>query len=159
MKVNWLSHVVKTLLVVFGIGVIYVAVVSMPGAAKYFSSIFPEIAYAATPLLILSEGMLALLLLGTALIFQMLLLFDRNGVLTPVFIQKLCWLRILCVIALVLIVGVFAYLGVLGGPGPGVGIIMLGVIFSIGMLIAALTFFHNIVEEGMQFREDVEWTV
>lgn len=94
-----ISHFVKSLLVLFGILVVFVAIDILPTLADQFVGMDAALLPLKQPVLFLSEGLLFLLLLGLGVIFYMLLLFDRRAYFTRSFSGSLTILIILCILA------------------------------------------------------------
>lgn len=159
MKVNRASHVLKVLLILFAIGALFAGFYVMPAMAVDWAGMYPDLAYAKIPILLLCEVLLVLLLIGIGIIMSLLLKFDCGLTFSKKFIRGLEWLVGLCIVASIGLVGLYLFLRMHGGPGPLVAIIMIAVIFIIWIVAAVIMLIRAIVNKALVYKNDYDLTV
>lgn len=149
MQVNITSNILKILLILFSIGVIFFGVYVLPSIAEEMSDMYPELAYAKLPILVICELMLVLLLTGIGIILYLLILIDRNLTFSFGFIR---WLEILagmCMTASVGVISLFLYMRTFGGPGPFLSLIMIGITLIVWILAAVIILVRAMVKKAI----------
>lgn len=159
MKRQMASNVLKILLILFGFGVIFFGTYVLPRMANEMSVFYPELEYAKMTVLGISELLLGLLILGIVIIMSLLKKFDQNNTFTFKFTKGLEILVGLCVLASVGLIGLFLFLYWIGGPGPLLSLIMIGLIFIIWIVSAVIMLIRSIVIESMTYKDDYDLTV
>lgn len=159
MKINQASNVLKILLILFAIGVIFFGSYVLPLMAEEVIYNEPELEYAKLPILIACELLIVLLLIGIGTIMHLLVLFDRNLTFTSRFIKGLERLAVMCVVASSGIIILFKYMASFGGPGPLIGLIMVGVTFIIWIVATVITLIRAIVKKSIIYKDDYDLTV
>ncbi|NLC54748.1 MAG: DUF2975 domain-containing protein [Erysipelothrix sp.] len=159
MKPKYASNGLKVLLILFGVGVAFVGVYVLPIMALQMTEAYPEIAYAKTPILIISELLLILLLIGIATILYLLKVFDKGKTFTSDFTKGLTALVLMCLVAALGVFGIFMYTSSLGGPDPLSALIMIGAIFVILIVGSVILLVKTIVKESITYKTDYDLTV
>lgn len=154
-----ISHFVKSLLVLFGILVVFVASDILPTLADQFVGMDAALLPLKQPVLFLSEGLLFLLLLGLGVIFYMLLLFDRRAYFTRSFSGSLTILIILCILADGLSLFLLGVLYFYGGPGPAASMFLVAAIFVITILALVFLLLRQIILRGKSIQDENELTI
>ena len=159
MKVKNASNSLKVLLILFSIGVVLLGVYILPRMAENMLSVYPELVHAKSPVLIMCEVLLSLLLLGLGNIMYLIILFDRDSTFTLKFTRALDLLIGLCLIATLGLVILFKYVSTLGGPGPLPSIVMVGMIFVILIIAMVISLIRAIVNKTIFYKNDYDLTV
>lgn len=159
MKENAASHVLKALLLLFAVGAIFAGAYVVPALAEESVYYYPELSYARTPLLILCESLIFLLLAGIAVIVVLLRTFDRGDTFSRRFIRGLDLVFVLCILASLGVAGALWFLGSLGGPGPMLWLLMMGLILLIWIVAAVIMLIRTIVGKAMVYKDDYDLTV
>lgn len=149
LKVSVVSNVLKVLLILFSIGVICFGAFVLPIIAEEMGEMYPEIAYAKLPILLICELLLVLLLVGIGIIMYFLIQFDRNLLLSSGFVRGLEILAGMCMAASVGVIGLFLYMNTFGGPGPFLTLIMIGIILIIWILAAVIILLRTMVKKAI----------
>lgn len=159
MKVNIASNILKILLIIFALGVIFWGVYVLPIMAEQQASMYPEIEYAKLPILIVCQVLLGLLLVGIGMIIYLLLIFDHGKTFSQTFIRGLEILSVMCIIAAAGVIFLLYFLKSLGGTGPLIGLIMVGVLFIILIVASVIMLIRSIVKKAMIYKDDYDLTV
>lgn len=159
MKTSKASNALKILLTIFSLGVVFIATYALPIIAEEMIEVYPELINAKVSILIITELLLFLLLLGVGVIFYLLVLFDRNLTFTLKFTRGLEVLVGMCIIAVIGIVILFQYLSLFGGPGPLNALIMIGMIFVILIVAMVIILIRAIVKKTIVYKTDYDLTV
>ena len=159
MKINTASNVLKILLILFSIGVIFFGAYILPLMAEEMAIAEPEVAYAKLPILITSELLLVLLLSGVGVIMYLLVLFDRDLTFTLRFTRGLEILVGMCIVASIGGIGLLWYMTTFNGPGPLLGLIMVGAIFIIWIVATVIMLVRAIVKKSIIYKNDYDLTV
>ncbi len=126
---------------------------------KQMATSEPEVAYAKLPILITSELLLVLLLSGVAVIMYLLVLFDRDLTFSLKFTKGLEILVGMCIVASIGGIALLSYMTTFGGPGPLLGLIMVGAIFLIWIVAAVIMLVRAIVKKSIIYKNDYDLTV
>ena len=110
MKTKIESLILKILLSIFALGTIVVSIYILPSIAKEMILIYPILQQAKLTTFYISEFLLVLLLIGIVIIIYLLRLFDNGLTFTPKFLKGLEVLVIMCIIAFVGILSLYAYI-------------------------------------------------
>ncbi len=159
MKENAASHVLKILLLLFAVGAIFAGAYVVAALADQSVYYYPELSYARTPLLILCESLILLLLIGIVVILFLLRAFDRGNTFSRCFIQGLDLVFILRLVASLGVAGALWFLGSLGGPGPLLWLLMAGLTLLIWIVAAVIMLIRTIVRKAMVYKDDYDLTV
>lgn len=157
MKVT--SNALKILLILFSVGVIFFGVYVLPILAEEIRVIYPELTYAKLPILVICELLLALLLAGIGIIMYLLILFDRNLLFSQGFIRGLEVLAGMCILASVGVIGLFLYMDSIGGPGPLLSLIMIGVSTIVLILAAVIILLRVTVKKAIVSKCNLDLTI
>lgn len=159
LKVNTASNILKILLIVFAIGAIFFGTYILPIIAEQMAVSEPEVGYAKMPILITCQLLIVLLLIGIGIIMYLLVLFDRDCTFTLKFTKGLEVLVIMCIIASIGIMVLLSYTTTFGGPGPLLGLIMVGAIFIIWIVATVIMLIRAIVKKSIIYKNDYDLTV
>ena len=159
MKINTASNILKILLILFSIGVIFFGTYILRILAQEMAIAEPEVAYAKLPILISSELLLLLLLTGVGVIMYLLVLFDRDYTFTLKFTKGLELLVGMCIVASIGGIALLWYMTTFGGPGPLLGLIMVGAIFIIWIVATVIMLVRAIVKKSITYKNDYDLTV
>ena len=159
MKVNIASNILKILLFLFAIGVLFIGVYVLPILAGEMVALYPELEYAKLPILMTSEILLVLLLIGIGIIMYLLVVFDRGLTFSAKFIRGVEVLVAMCLVASIGVIGIFQYMTTFGGPGPLLSLLMIGITFIIWIVAAVIMLIRAIVKKAIVFKDDYDLTV
>lgn len=154
-----LSNSLKVLILIIMICSLFGIFYILPRIGKELAREWEEIAYAYSTMLILSESLVAIFIIGLANIIFMLRLFDKNEAYSKIFIKGLNFLAFLCVVASLIIIVMFGYLKTIGGPGPLLGVILMTTILLILVLANVLLLIKAIIKDTIKYKEDSELTI
>ena len=159
LKINTASNILKILLIIFAIGVIFLGFYVLPTLAEEMVYIYPELEYAKSPILLICEVLLLLLLSGIGIIMKLLIIFDRGLTFSLRFTKGLEILVGMCIVASIGIVVLLQYMHTFGGPGPLLGLIMVGLTFIIWILASTISLIRAIVKNAIAYKDDFDLTV
>ncbi len=159
MKSKFASHALKILLTGFGFGVIFSGIVVLPSMANEMAMIYPQLLDAKFTILLISELLLLLLIVGIMIIMYLLSIFDKGDTYTFKFTRGLEILFVLCLIATLGVLILFYYLSAYGGPGPLIALVMAGVTFVILIVATVIMLVRAIVIESITYKTDYDLTV
>lgn len=159
MKINMASNILKVLLIIFAIGIIFFGTYVLPLIADLQVDYFPELEYAKEPILLGSQALLLLLLIGIGIIMYLLIIFDFGSVFTLKFIRGLEILVGMCIVASLGIIVLFRYMTYFGGPGPALSLAMVGTIIFIWILGSVIMLIRAIVKNAITYKTDYDLTV
>lgn len=159
LKISTASNILKILLILFAIGVLFFGSYVLPIMAEEMAISEPEVEYAKLPILIACELLIALLLIGLGNIMYLLLLFDRDATFTLKFTRGLEILVGMCIVASLGTIMLLSYIKTFGGPGPLLGLIMVGVIFIIWIVASVIMLIRAIVKKSIIYKNDYDLTV
>lgn len=159
MKVNLASNILKVLLVLFASLAGFIGIYVLPLMAEEMREMYPEIEFAKLPILISSELLLVLLLIGIGIIMYLLIVFDRGHTFSSKFVKGLETLVGMCIFVSIAIISLFLYMNTFGGPGPMITLVMVGTTFIIWIVAAVMMLIRAIVKKAMVFKDDYDLTV
>lgn len=159
MTVKNASRSLKVLLLLFGLGLVFLGASVLPKLADEMLVLYPHLQAAKLPILWMSELLLLLLLFGLGNIMYLILLFDKDLTFSSKFTKALELLIFLCMVAVVGILVLFQYISRLEGPGSLPSIIMIGVLFIILILVMVIVLIRAIVNETIVYKSDYDLTV
>lgn len=159
MKVKVASFLVKFLISVMIVLSILLIFYILPIFADQVSQDWQEIIYLKQPLLLLSQGLMSIFIVGLIIIIYLIHLFDKGRTFSKEFVQKVNWLVVLCVIAVIGLIVSFVLFANEGGPGPGGVIVLFPLILAIGIVAAVLTLISSVITQAITLKEENELTV
>lgn len=152
------SHVLKILILIFMVASLFLGYYILPMIAEEGASNFPEMLHLKTPLLVGSQLMVFMFIVGLGLIIYLLILFDQNRVFSPNFTKTLNLLAILCFLASIGVLIILLVLGAFGGPGPGL-LFLLPLLLTIIIVGNAFMFFAKVINEAILYKQENDLTV
>lgn len=159
MKVNLASNILKVLLVLFANLAVFIGVFIMPLLAGEMLALYPELEYVKLPLLISTELLLVLLLIGIGIMMYLLIVFDRGHTFSSKFVKGLEILVGMCIVVSIGIISLFLYMNSFGGPGPMISLIMVSTTVIIWIVAAVMMLIRAIVRKAMVYKDDYDLTV
>lgn len=159
MKTRWISDTVKALLLLLIVFSIFIMIYPLPIITQEMVRDWQEIAYLHIPMLLISESMLAMFVIGLITIWYLLYLFDHDRTFTYAFTSKIGWIIALCIIVNIEIILAFILLWLEGGPGPGVSLLLVSLFLCISILGAVLYLVSHIIKLAIEMREETALTI
>jgi|LFRM01.1.fsa_nt_gb peptidoglycan/LPS O-acetylase OafA/YrhL len=159
MKVKYVSHFVKFLILVLLAFSALIVVYVLPLSAHQIAQSWEEIDYLKEPLLLIGQLLMLLFMAGLIIILNLLYKFDKGRAFTFEFAKKVNWLAIMCAISVLFIIVIFFVLASLGGPGPGMALMLIGMGIVISILGSVLHLISIIIKQACSYKEEIDLTV
>lgn len=159
MKSRIQSHILKVLLGLLIIVSLFFMFFILPMAAQEFANDWKEIAHLQLPILIITQIMMALFIIGLVIIIYLLIKFDKKEVFTIQFTKGLQLIGILCILAVAGLISVGLLLSNEGGPGPGLAMMIIGLSLVLIILGNALSLFAQVINQAITYKQENELTV
>lgn len=159
MKKQWISHVLKALILMFGLVTLIFMVSIWPIVAQQYLLFSPELGYLYWPLLILSESLLILFLVGLSITMYLLVLYDRHQHISLRFVRLLRVLYSLCAVAAVVIAGVLVYLIFFAIVGPGESIFLSLTFLLVSVVGSVIYLIKNVISETIEYKQEMDMVI
>lgn len=159
MKNNIFSNILKVLLILFSIVAILFGIYVLPTIASEQLELYPELSYARLPVLLISESLLVLLLVGIGVIVYLLIVFDRGLTFSSKFTKGLEILVGMCILASIGIMILFYYINSIGRLGLLLGFTMAATTIFTWILASVIMLIRAIVKNAITYKTDYDLTV
>lgn len=159
MKTKIESIILKILLLVFGLGTMFVGVYVLPLIAEEMISMYPTFENSKLTTLYIGQSLLVLLLIGIVTIIYLLRLFDKGQTFNTKFLKGLEALVIMCLIAFIGILSLYIYISSFGGPDPLTALTMISVAIFTLILATVIMLIRAIVKNAITYKTDYDLTV
>lgn len=159
MKQIFPTRVLRILLILLFLVSLFIFAYVLPLAAAEQRGYYPELAHIEQPMLFVTRLLTILFMAGLGIIIRMTRLFDKSLVYTQPFLRLLRILTGLGFAAAAGVTGVFFFLSQYGGPGPALGLLMIGGTLCILIVSVVFLLIHRIIRDAMEYKEIFDTTV
>lgn len=159
MKTKIESVILRILLLVFGLGTVFVGFYVLPSIAEEMIFTYPALENARRTTLYISQSLLVLLLIGIVVIIYLLRLFDNGLTFSIKFLRGLEVLIIMCLTAFIGMLSLYIYISSFGGPDPLTALTMVSVAIFTLILAAVIMLIRSIVKNAITYKTEYDLTV
>ena len=98
-------------------------------------------------------------IIGCSVIISLMFLFDASKTFTTNFTKRITYLIVLSGLVSFNFFVIYFLLTREGGPGPGLAILIIGVLMCIDVLMAVLYLIRHTINESIEMREERKLTI
>lgn len=159
MKKKGISNLLKVFILLFMIFTLAFMSFIWPELAKQSLEFYPEVGFLYWPLILLSQGLLALFIVGLVIILYLLVLYDRDQHLSHRFVQLLKVLVAFCVIAVIVVSGVFIYFNANQIMSPGAGLLLVVMFLLVAVVGLVILLIKSVIEKTIEYKEEMDMVI
>lgn len=159
MKKRGISNLLKVFILLFMIFTLAFMSFIWPEVAKQSLGFYPEVGFLYWPLILLSQGLLALFIVGLVIILYLLVLYDRDQHLSHRFVQLLKVLVAFCVIAAIVVSGVFIYFNANQIMSPGAGLLLVVMFLLVAVVGLVILLIKSVIEKTIEYKEEMDMVI
>ncbi len=159
MKKRAISNLLKVFITLFIVFTLFFMSVIWPVLARQALEFYPEVGFLYWPLMLLSQGLLVLFIIGLVIIFYLLVLYDREQHLSPRFVQLLKVLVAFCALAAIVVIGVFIYFNSNQILSPGAGLLLMVTFLLVSVVGLVILLIKSVIEQTIEYKEEMDMVI
>ncbi len=159
MKKQWISHLLKVFIILFILLSIFFIIDVIPLSAQQYAWASPELVHLQIPMLVITESLMVLFVIGLLVILYLLRLYDGDLHFSLKFLKGLRLLIGLCVIALaaIFVTGLIILFNNIAGPGEA--IIIIFSFLLVGTVTSVIALIETIVAKTIEYKNEMDMVI